>query len=68
METDQISKRFDAAPDYGIRTLQHPAYRNDVIFYDGLGATAADSIGTILDLLGNRELTRIWKELVSDEQ
>ena len=61
-------RQLDAAPDYRIRTLPHPAYRNDVIFYDGLGATAADSIGTILDLLGNRELSRIWKELNKDEQ
>ena len=60
-------RQFDAAPDYGIRTLRYPVFRNDVILHDGLGATAADSIDTILDLLGNQELSRIWKGLASDE-
>ncbi len=61
-------RQFDAMPDYGIRTLRSPVYRNDVILSDGLGATAADSVETILDLLGNQELSRIWKELASDER
>ncbi len=61
-------RQFDAAPDYGIRTLRYPVYHNDVILNDALGATVADSIGTILDLLGNQELSRIWKELADDEQ
>ncbi len=61
-------RQFDAAPDYGIQTLYYPLYRNDVILYDDLGATATDSIGTILDLLGNQELSRIWEELVKNAQ
>ena len=61
-------RQFDAAPDYGIQTLRYPMYLNDVILNDGLGATAEDSIETILDMLGNQELSRIWKELASDEQ
>jgi len=61
-------RQFDAAPDYGIRTVHDPAYHDDVILFDGLGATAADSIETILYLLGNQELSRIWKELANDEQ
>ena len=59
-------RQFDAAPDYGIRTLRYPELRNDVILNDGLGATAADSIRTILELLGNRELSRMWEELADD--
>ena len=56
-------RKFDATPDYGIRTLRYPVQRTDVILNDVLGATAADSIETILDLLGNQELSRCWKEL-----
>ena len=59
-------RQFDAAPDYGIQTLRYPMYYNDVVMNDGLGATAADSIDSILGLLGNQELTRIWKELNRD--
>ena len=61
-------RQFDAAPDYGIQTLRFPVHYTDVILNDALGATAADSIETILDLLGNRELSKIWKELAADER
>ena len=60
-------RQFDAAPDYGIQTLRYPGFHNDVILNDGLGATAAESIETILELLGNQELSRIWKDLADDE-
>ena len=60
-------RKFDATPDYGIRTLRYPVHRTDVILNDILGATAAESIETILDLLGNQELSRSWKELVNNE-
>ena len=55
-------------PDYGIRTLRYPVHRTDVILNDVMGATAADSIETILDLLGNQELSKSWKELVANER
>ena len=61
-------RKFDAAPDYGIRTLRYPGHGKDVILNDCLGATAADSVETILKLLGNPELSRIWKELADDER
>ena len=59
-------RKFDASPDYGIRTLPYPAHSKDAILIDCLGATAAESIETILKLLGNQELARIWKELADD--
>ncbi len=61
------ARKFDAAPDYGIRTLRYPVQRSDVILNDGLGAMAADSVETLLKLLENQELSRIWKELTDDE-
>ena len=61
-------RKFDVAPDYGIRTLRYPVHFTDVILNDVLGATAEGSIETILNLLGNRELSEIWKELAADER
>ena len=63
-----VVRKFDAMPDYGIRTLRYPAHHKDVIINDALGATATDSIETIIDLLGNQELSRNWKELATDER
>ena len=61
-------RQFDAAPDYGIQTLRYPVFYKDVILNDGLGATAADSIRTTLNLLGNKQLSRMWKEVTRNEQ
>ncbi len=61
-------QQFDAAPDYGIQTLRYPVFHNDVILNDSLGATAADSIMTILNLLGNKKLSRMWEEMTRNEQ
>ena len=61
-------RKFDGSPDYGIRTLRYPVNRKDVILNDCLGATATDSIETILKLLDNQELSGIWEELTDDER
>ena len=61
-------RQFDAAPDYGIETLSFPVLRNEVIMCDGLGATAADSVEKLLNLLGNQALLQTWKKMIRDEQ
>ena len=63
-----IVREFDAAPDYGIQTFRYPAFHKDAVFSDGLGASAAEGIEMLLSLLGNRELSEMWKELTGDEQ
>ena len=59
---------FDAAPDYGIQTLSYPVFHNEVILTDGMGATAADSVGTFLNLLGNQALSERWKEMIRNNR
>ena len=59
---------FDAAPDYGIQTLPFPVFRNEVILNDSLGATAADSVETFLNMLGNRALSQKWKEIIKNDE
>ncbi len=61
-------RQFDAAPDYGIPTLRYPVFHSDVILNDGFGATAAESVETIMKLLENRALSRMWKEMADGEQ
>ena len=39
-------RQFDAAPDYGIQTFRYPAFHQDAVFSDGLGASASESIDT----------------------
>ena len=61
-------RQFDAAPDYGIQTFRYPAFHQDAVFSDGLGASAAESIETLLNLLGNQKLSKMWKEISIHEQ
>ena len=61
-------RQFDAAPDYGIQTFRYPAFHQDAVFSDGLGASAAEGIETLLNLLDNRKLSQIWKEMSAGEQ
>ena len=61
-------RQFDAAPDYGIQTFRYPAFHQDAVFSDGLGASAAESIETLLNLLDNQKLSKMWKEISIHEQ
>ena len=67
-EVHAFVRQFDADPDYGIQTFRYPAFHQDAVFSDGLGASAAEGIETILNLLDNQKLSRIWKEMNAGEQ
>ena len=60
--------QFDAAPDYGIQTFRYPAFHQDAVFSDDLGASAAESIETLLNQLGNQKISKMWKEISIHEQ
>jgi transcriptional regulator with XRE-family HTH domain len=61
-------RQFDAAPDYGIQTFRYPAFHQDAVFSDGLGASASESIDTLMNLLGNQKLSDMWKEITVHER
>jgi hypothetical protein len=61
-------RQFDAAPDFGIQTFRYPAFHEDAVFSDGLGASAAEGIETLLRLLENRALSGMWEEMSHDER
>ena len=55
-------RRFDAAPDYGLKTLRFTGGITDANAYDILGGSARESLENILNKLGNKELNKLWKE------
>ena len=61
-------RQFDATPDYGIQTFRYPAFHQDAVFSDGLGASASESIDTLMNLLGNQKLSDMWKEIIVHER
>ena len=62
----RLAGRFDAAPDYGVTSFRYAALPESVSFYDSLGTTAAEGIGTLLRLLDDEELIKRWKEAAED--
>ena len=60
------ARRFDARPDYGLTALRFAAIPGSVSARDGLGATAAGSIGTLLRMLKDPTLDALWKEAAAD--
>ena len=58
-----LAARFDAAPDYSVSTLRFAAIPETMSAGDSLGATAADSLESILRLLDNPALTALWGEI-----
>lgn len=60
-----MTVRFDAAPDYGVREFIVDL-SDRVIFYDLLlGSTARESIDAMIKRIGDRELYRLWKQACS---
>ncbi|MBQ3276491.1 MAG: hypothetical protein IJH47_05480 [Oscillospiraceae bacterium] len=58
-----LAARFDAAPNYGVSAFRFGALPEEINAIDGLGATAADSLESILRLLDDPELTALWREV-----
>ena len=58
-----LAARFDATPEYTLRTMRFLENTEHTTAYDIFGATAADSIRFILSLLDDPELAARWKEI-----
>ena len=61
----ELAARFDATPDYGMRSTRFVQVPERENVHDILGITAAESADQLLRLLKNPELSELWKEAVS---
>ena len=61
-----LARRFDAQPDYGLTALRFARLPENVSARDSLGATAAESIETLLDMLADPKLNALWREAAAD--
>ena len=64
----RLAARFDAAPDYGIKSFRYASLPESVSLYDSLGATAAEGIETVLRLLNDPVLSARWKEVTEHDR
>ncbi len=66
-EAGELAERFDSSPEYSLRTMRFLENAENTTAVDGLGATASESIGYLLSLLNEPELTSLWKEISTRE-
>ena len=63
MKAAGLVKRFDAAPNYAVDFTPFTGELEGAFVHDSLGATARESLETVLGLLKNAELSALWKEV-----
>ena len=67
VEAASLARRFDAAPDYSMSSMRYMTEPEEKLAYDTLGATASESVGTLLENLGSEELRSLWEEAENHE-
>ena len=67
MQARDLAVRFDSAPDYGVRNLRFATVPETVSVIDIFGVTAAESLETLLRLIDDPTLSRLWKEVKDHE-
>ena len=61
-EASGLVRRFDAAPDYSVKSTRFASAEAGANAHDGLGATARESVETLIRYLKNEALASLWKE------
>ena len=64
----EITRNFDSVPDYSIRSLKFVGETDDANIHDSLGRTAKESAESLIRLIGNAELEKMWAEVTQNEK
>ena len=59
--------RFDSSPDYRVTSLRFTDRKATGMLFDVFGDTAVSSLGRIIELLEDRELSENWREIMGHE-
>ena len=63
----ETARRFDAQPEYSIYNIRFAGKAGNMRINDVLGTTAAQSIESILGLLGDKETLSMWRSISDTE-
>ena len=66
-EASGLAGRFDAAPDYSLRSLRFADCTEHSAVFDILGTGARESVGRLIGLLDDPALAEQWKEVCGNE-
>ena len=63
LEAFKIARGFDSTPDYSLSGMRFAEHSDKTMTFDLFGSGTADSIGTIIGLLGDKAMAERWKEI-----
>jgi hypothetical protein len=63
-----MAQRFDSMPDYSLKAMRFAEHGDQQAVFDVFGATAAESITYLINLLNDRQLADQWAEATANEQ
>ena len=59
----ELAARFDSTPEYSLKSVRFMEGVDNSIAFDSVGTTAAESIEYLLNLLKDKNLSSLWKEI-----
>ena len=62
-KASELAARFDSTPEYSLKSVRFMEGVENSIAFDSFGTTAAESIEYLLNLLKDRNLSALWKEI-----
>ena len=63
-----MALRFDATPDYSLKTVRFAEHMDQSVVFDILGATASGSIANLIGLLKDQSFADQWTEAAKNEK
>ena len=66
-ESVNITRSFDRDPDYSLSSIRFVPDTEGISLHDVMGRSAEESARTLLGLLDNKKLTKMWEEIYENE-
>ena len=64
----EMADRFDYTPDYSLKAMRFADHLDQTAVFDIFGASASESIGSMIGLLNDQRLADLWAETAENEQ
>ncbi|MBR5420673.1 MAG: helix-turn-helix transcriptional regulator [Lachnospiraceae bacterium] len=66
-EARTMAQRFDAMPDYSLKAMRFADHMDQTAAFDIFGASASDSIASLIALLKDQSLAEQWEETANEQ-
>ncbi len=67
-EAAALVERFDSSPDYSLHSLRFVGDMEEASMHDIMGKTAGETAHTLIGMLDNKKLTKMWEKIYGKKQ